>query len=62
MEEAEIIGSHASTRQELGEILNLVRIGKLKPVIGARYPLAQANEAHKAIKSGEIFGRIVLLP
>jgi len=62
MEEAEIIGSHASTRQELREILNLVQIGKLKPVIGARYPLAQANEAHKAIKGGEIFGRIVLLP
>jgi D-arabinose 1-dehydrogenase-like Zn-dependent alcohol dehydrogenase len=62
MEEAEIIGSHASTRQELREILNLVQIGKLKPVIGARYPLAQANEAHQAIKGGEIFGRIVLLP
>jgi alcohol dehydrogenase, propanol-preferring len=62
MEEAEIIGSHASTRQELREILNLVQIGKLKPVIGARYPLSQANEAHKAIKGGEVFGRIVLLP
>ena len=62
MEEAEIIGSHASTRQELREILNLVRIGKLKPVIGARYPLAKANEAHQAIKAGDIFGRIVLLP
>lgn len=62
MEEAEIIGSHASTRQELREVLNLVQAGKLKPVIGARYPLAQANEAHEALKSGEIFGRIVLLP
>jgi 2-desacetyl-2-hydroxyethyl bacteriochlorophyllide A dehydrogenase len=62
MEEVEIIGSHASTRQELREILNLVQIGKLKPVIGARYPLAQANEAHQAIKGGGIFGRIVLLP
>ena len=62
MEEAEIIGSHASTRQELRDILNLVQTGKLKPVIGARYPLAQANEAHQAIKKGDIFGRIVLLP
>lgn len=62
MEEAEIIGSHASTRQELREILNLVQIGKLKPVIGGRFPLAQANEAHQALKGGEIFGRIVLLP
>ena len=62
MEEAEIIGSHASTRQELREILNLVQIGKLKPVIGARYPLSQANEAHEALKRGEILGRIVLLP
>ena len=62
MEEIEIIGSHASTRQELREVLDLVQAGKIKPVIGARYPLAQANEAHHALKSEEIFGRIVLIP
>lgn len=62
MEEIEIIGSHASTRQELREVIALVQAGKLKPVIGARYPLAQANEAHHALKTEEIFGRIVLLP
>jgi alcohol dehydrogenase, propanol-preferring len=62
MEEAEIIGSHASTRQELIEVLNLVRLGRIKPVIGAQYPLSQANEAHHALKHQEQFGRIVLIP
>jgi len=32
--------------------LILVQTGKLKPVIGARYPLAQANEAHQALRKG----------
>jgi len=62
MEETEIIGSHAATRQELREVLNLVQTGGIKPIIGARYPLAQANEAHHALKTQEIFGRIVLIP
>ena len=62
MEEIEIIGSHAGTRQELREVLHLIQAGRIKPVIGARYPLAQANEAHHDLKTKEIFGRIVLVP
>ena len=61
MEEVEIIGAHASTREEMKEVLGLIEAGKIRPIIGARYPLVKANEAHHALETEEIFGRIVLL-
>jgi len=62
LEEAEIIGSHASTRQEMCEVLSLVEAGKIRPIIGPRFPLSEANEAHRVLENEEVFGRIVLVP
>ncbi len=62
MEEVEIIGSHASTREEMREVLGLIEAGKIRPIIGARYPLSKANEAHHVLENEEVLGRIVLLP
>jgi len=33
---------------------------ELKPVIGAVYPLKEAAEAHRRMKAGGLFGKIVL--
>lgn len=60
-EEVQIIGSHAATRQEMLELLQLVKAGTIKPVIAARYPLNQANEAHQALENQQNPGRIVLV-
>ena len=60
MEEVELIGSHASTRNEMQAVLKLIQEGKLRPLIGAVYPLAEANEAHRALENEEVLGRIVL--
>jgi NADPH:quinone reductase-like Zn-dependent oxidoreductase len=38
----------------------LVRDGKVKPVIGASFPLAQAEEALEAIRHNQVFGRILI--
>lgn len=62
MEEVQLIGSHASARNEMQAVLKLIQDGKLRPLIGAVYPLAEANEAHRALEHEEIFGRIVLVP
>jgi D-arabinose 1-dehydrogenase-like Zn-dependent alcohol dehydrogenase len=40
--------------------LDLVAQGKIKPVIGARYPLSRINEAAKKLEEGEVVGRIIL--
>jgi len=60
MEEVQLIGSHASTRNEMQAVLKLIQDGKIRPLIGAVYPLAEANEAHRALEHEEILGRIVL--
>ncbi|MHB1064725.1 MAG: NAD(P)H-quinone oxidoreductase [Georgenia sp.] len=36
--------------------------GRLRPVVHARLPLAQAAEAHRMMGAGEAFGKILLVP
>jgi len=44
------------------QLFALVVEGKLKPVIGATYPMSQAALAHKAMRSRETTGKITLDP
>lgn len=34
--------------------------GQVRPVIGARYPIEQAAEAHRALAGGETYGKVLL--
>ncbi|QTE29600.1 NAD(P)H-quinone oxidoreductase [Pengzhenrongella sicca] len=36
--------------------------GRLRPVIHARLPLAAAGDAHELLESGDVFGKLLLLP
>ena len=58
--EKEIIGCRGSTKQELIEVVNLVSQGKLKSVVGAKYPLSQIQQAVTLLEAGDVLGRIVL--
>jgi NADPH:quinone reductase len=44
------------------ELFTLISEGKLKPVIGATYPLSQAQAAHKSMLARESVGKIALDP
>ena len=44
------------------ELFALISDGKLKPVIGATYPLSQAQAAHKSMLARESVGKIALGP
>ncbi len=44
------------------ELFGLIISGKLKPVVGATYPLSQAVEAHQAMLARKTVGKIVLNP
>ena len=46
----------------IDELFQLVKSGKLKPVIGSNYPLAQAADAYKAMLARETVGKIALIP
>ena len=38
----------------------LITAGTVRPVIGARFPIAGFAEAHRALASGETFGKVIL--
>ncbi len=44
------------------ELFQLISDGKIKPVIGATFPLSQAAEAHKSMLARESVGKIALDP
>jgi len=44
------------------ELFDMVRVGKLKAIEGGEYPLAQAREAHEAIRSRGTIGKLTLNP
>ena len=46
----------------IAELFDLVVQGKLRPIIGATFPLSQAGAAHKAILSRATIGKITLDP
>jgi len=49
-------------RQDLLTLLDLLKQGKIKPLIAQRLPLEQARRAHELLGGGGVLGKIVLLP
>ena len=49
-------------RAEAEELLALWRRGALRPVVGAEFPLEQANDALDLIASRRSTGKVVLVP
>ena len=49
-------------QEEVHELLALWRRGALHPVVGAEFPLEQANEALDLIASRQSTGKVVLVP
>ncbi len=55
-----IFGSTMASKSRLFPILRWVSQGRLKPVVGATLPLAQAAEAHRLLEARQVFGKVVL--
>jgi len=49
-------------RERASKVLELVETGKLKVRIGARYPLAEARQAHIDLQARKTTGKILLIP
>jgi NADPH:quinone reductase-like Zn-dependent oxidoreductase len=56
----EIIGSTMGPYRDFAAVMGLVFAGKLKPIIGARLPLAEAAKAQKMLAENAVFGKIIL--
>ena len=57
-----LLGSMMGTRAELDQLMALIGQGKLKPVVDAILPLAQARAAQERLLNREVFGKLVLCP
>ncbi len=57
-----LIGSYLGTKGELLEVLRLIGLGRLRPVIHAVLPLAEAREAHHILEERRHFGKLILEP
>jgi NADPH2:quinone reductase len=49
-------------RHDLLTLLDLLKQGKIKPLIAQRLPLEAARRAHEMLGDGGVLGKIVLLP
>ena len=49
-------------RHDLQAVLDLLKEGKIKPLIAQRLPLEKARRAHELLGEGGVLGKIVLLP
>ena len=55
-----IFGSTLGSKGSLFAVLDLVKQGKLKPVVDRVLPLWEAAEAHRILEARKVFGKIVL--
>ncbi len=55
-----ILGSYMGSKEDLLRVLELIRTGKIRPVVSEVFPLASAALAHTALESGKHFGKVVL--
>jgi NADPH2:quinone reductase len=49
-------------RRDLMVLLDLLKQGKIEPLIAQRLPLEEARRAHEMLGEGAVIGKIVLLP
>ncbi len=60
--QVEVLGSTMGSKADLLAVLEHVAAGRLKPVIHAVLPLAEAGVAHGILERREAFGKVVLEP
>jgi len=60
--EHNIMGSNGWARDDILALMDLVRAGRLKPVISAELPLAEGAEALRMLEERRFFGKIAVIP
>lgn len=60
--DATIAGSTGASKHHVVDALGLLKSGALSCVASRRFPLEEAQEAYRLMRSGEAFGRLLLVP
>ncbi|PND58928.1 NAD(P)H-quinone oxidoreductase [Mycobacterium sp. ENV421] len=53
-------GKKAIVEEVVASVWPMIADGRVRPIIGARFPIAEAAEAHRVLASGETFGKVLL--
>lgn len=62
LSELRIIGSRASGRRELSEMIDYLERQRFEPVVSQRYELGEVNAALDDLRAGRVIGRAVVIP
>ncbi len=57
-----VVGTTMGTPAEYREVMHQVFKGRIAPVVHEALPLEEAARAHEMLESGDVFGKLVLLP
>jgi NADPH:quinone reductase-like Zn-dependent oxidoreductase len=57
-----LLGSTASTRLELDDVMKMVDRGRITPIVDSVLPIEEARTAHRRMAAADMTGRIVLVP
>mgnify|MGYP000129577440 CR=1 FL=1 len=60
--ELDILGSDGWQRDDLIQLVDAVRAGKIKPVIDRVLPLEDTREGHRLLEDREVFGKVIITP
>jgi alcohol dehydrogenase len=60
--ELDILGSNGWTRDDLAQLLELTRSGRIDPTIDSILPLDRVNDAFALIEQRKIFGKVIVKP
>lgn len=60
LEELVVAGTRYATRAEIARTMELVRLGKVEPIVGARFPLERLEDALRRAHNADVFGRIMI--
>ncbi|MEU0600362.1 alcohol dehydrogenase catalytic domain-containing protein [Streptomyces sp. NPDC006393] len=60
LEELVVTGTRYATRAEIARTMELVRLGRVEPIVGARFPFERLEDALRRARDAEVFGRIML--
>ena len=60
--EHNIMGSNGWMHDDLHELIDLVRSGRLKPIVEKKYALEDAREAFADLRDRKAFGKIAIIP
>jgi len=57
-----VFGVFMGSKQDMGQIVEMLGQGKIKPAIHQVFPMEQAAEAHRMMEERSFFGKLVLTP